>query len=228
MNKSIFCVLMILGLSLLSCREKKEPLGITRDNVKEVLIAYGRENPENVVIMETEFGVLKIKLYEETPMHRANFVKLIKEGIYEEAEFYRIFYQFMIQGGIYPKEFNYTIPAEFDPKFIHKKGALSMAQSEDNNPGRESSASEFFIVHGSVYSASQVDNEESNHNLKLTGEQKKDYMETGGYMSLDQQYTVFGEVTEGLDVIDRIAGVKVFEQDKPLKKIKIKITLASE
>jgi cyclophilin family peptidyl-prolyl cis-trans isomerase len=208
-----------------ACDRKKESIGITKDNVKEVLTAYGRENPENEVVMETEFGIMKIRLYEDTPLHRANFIKMIKEGVYEDAEFYRIFFQFMIQGGIYLKEFNYTIPAEFNKKYIHKKGALSMAQSEDNNPNHESSASEFFIVHGSVYTDYQVDNEESNNHLQLTPEQKQKYMSDGGYMSLDQQYTTFGEVTEGLDVIDRIAGVKVFEQDKPLKKIPVKITV---
>jgi cyclophilin family peptidyl-prolyl cis-trans isomerase len=210
---------------LISCKEKQEGIKVTNENVREVLTKYGQENPENEVLIETEFGNMKIKLYEETPLHRANFVKLIKDGVYEDAEFYRIFFQFMIQAGIHPKELGYTIPAEFNRQYIHKKGALSMAQSEDNNPNRESSASEFFIVHGSVYNESQVANEESNNNLQLTDEQKQKYQTEGGYMSLDQQYTVFGEVTEGLDVIDRIAGVKVFEQDKPLKKIPVKVSL---
>jgi cyclophilin family peptidyl-prolyl cis-trans isomerase len=217
-------LLLVISCFLFTC-DKKAGVEISQANVKDVLTKYGQENPENEVTMETEFGVMKIRLYEETPLHRANFVKMIKEGVYEDAEFYRIFFQFMIQAGIYPKELKHTIPREFNTKYIHKKGALSMAQSEENNPNRQSSATEFFIVHGSVYADYQVENEMSNNNLKLTDEQKQKYMTDGGYMSLDQQYTVFGEVTEGLDVIDRIAGVKVFEQDKPLKKIPVKITL---
>ena len=218
---SVALLLLLFG----GCAEKKETIEITNENVREVLTKYGQENPENEVTMETEFGTMKIRLYDETPLHRANFVKMIKDGVYEEAKFYRIFFQFMVQAGIYPKELKYTIPAELNPKYIHKKGALSMAQAEDNNPNRESSATEFFIVHGSVYNESQVANEESNNKLTLTDEQKQAYMTAGGYMSLDQQYTTFGEVTEGLDVIDRIAGVKVFEQDKPLKKIEVKVSL---
>jgi peptidyl-prolyl cis-trans isomerase B (cyclophilin B) len=209
----------------LSCGKKNEVPDLTPENVKEELTRYGQENPETEVLMETEYGNIKIRLYNETPLHRANFIKNIKGSVYEEAEFYRIFYQFMIQGGIYPKEFKYTIPAEFNKKFIHKKGALSMARSDENNPELESSSTEFFIVHGSKYADYQVAQDMENLGLSLTPEQKEIYMTQGGYMSLDQQYTVFGEVVEGLDVIDKIAGVKVYNEDKPLRKIGLKISL---
>jgi cyclophilin family peptidyl-prolyl cis-trans isomerase len=208
-----------------SCDKKKDTITVTKENVSDVLTAYAKSNPETGVLIETQYGNMKIRLYEDTPLHRANFIKHIKEGTFDDAQFYRIFYQFMIQAGIHPKELGYTIPAEFNKKYIHKKGALSMAQSEENNPDRESSATEFFIVHGSVYSASQVENEQFNSKLTLTPEQKQAYIQSGGYMSLDQQYTVFGEVTEGLDVIDKIAAVEVYEQDKPLKNIRIKLSL---
>jgi peptidyl-prolyl cis-trans isomerase B (cyclophilin B) len=208
-----------------ACESKKNSIEITKENLQEVLTAYGKSNPENEVVIETDYGTIKLMLYNETPLHRANFVKLIKEGYYEQAEFYRIFYQFMIQAGTYPKELGYTIPAEFNRKYIHKKGALSMARSDENNPNLESSASEFFIVHGSPYADYQIENDEQNFKLKLTPEQKEVYRTLGGYMSLDQQYTVFGEVTEGLDVIDKIASVKVYNEDKPLKKIPIKVSL---
>lgn len=216
---------LIIAILFFSCNSKKPIVEVTNDNLQEVLLQYGKENPETEVTIETDYGNLRLKLYEDTPLHRANFVKLIKEGTYDNAEFYRIFYQFMIQGGIYPKELPYTIPAEFNTKYIHKKGALSMARSDENNPEMKSSSSEFFIVHGSPYADYQVENEESNNNLKLTEDQKKIYMEQGGYMSLDQKYTVFGEVVEGLDVIDKIASVKTFSQDKPLKKIPLKISV---
>jgi cyclophilin family peptidyl-prolyl cis-trans isomerase len=225
--KNIFVATLSI-LLLTSCEEKKQSIEITKENLREVLTKYGRENPENEVTIETDYGTMRVKLYEETPLHRAHFIKMIKEGVYENAEFYRIFYQFMIQAGIYPKEFNYTIPAEFNTKFIHKKGALSMARSDENNPNLESSATEFFIVHGSAYADYQVENEAFNNKLKLTEEQKATYIKQGGYMSLDQQYTVFGEVVDGLEVIDKIAEVKVYEQDKPMKKIPVKITIVKK
>jgi len=218
--------LIAVSLSLFfSCTKKQETVQITNENLTEVLGQYFKDNPERKVVIETDYGLLKIKLYDETPLHTANFIKHIKEGTYDNAEFYRIFYQFMIQGGIFPKELSYTIPAEFNATHIHKKGALSMARSDENNPNLESSATEFFIVHGSPYADYQVENEEDNHNLTLTPEQKQIYMSQGGYMSLDQQYTVFGEVTEGLEIIDKIASVKVYNQDKPLRKIPLRIRL---
>lgn len=217
---------LLLAAILFACAGKEKPDVITHDNVKEVLTRYGRENRESEVIMETDYGTMRIVLYEDTPLHRANFIKLIKEGHYEDAEFYRVFYQFMIQAGDPGHQLDYMIPAEFNPHHIHKKGALSMARQDEDNPDLKSSSTEFFIVHGSPYADYQVETETENLGLTLTDQQKAIYMNAGGYMSLDQQYTVFGEVVEGLDVIDRIASVKVYSEDKPLKKIPVKITLS--
>jgi cyclophilin family peptidyl-prolyl cis-trans isomerase len=214
----------VLLLFFQSC-ETKKVTEIDPARVKEALTQYGELNREKEVLIETDFGNMRVRLYDETPLHRANFIKNIKEGVYEDATFYRIFYQFMIQAGIFPKELNYTVPAEFSKKLIHKKGALSMARSDENNPGLESSATEFFIVHGARYRDYQVDEESENLGLSLTPLQKEIYMSSGGYMSLDQQYTTFGEVIEGLEVIDKIAAVKVINEDQPLKKIPVKITI---
>lgn len=203
-------------LFVFSCHEKKIP--VTQDTVRQVLADYGKQNSEDEVIIETEYGSMHIKLYEETPLHRANFIKLVKEGHYEDAEFYRIIYQFMIQGGDLENQLSYLIPAEFNKKYIHKRGALSMARQDEDNPDLMSSSSEFFIVHGSRYTGYQADDEMRDLGLTLTPEQRSIYMTEGGYMSLDQQYTVFGEVTEGFEVIDKIAGVKVYDTE-PLKKI---------
>lgn len=228
-SQTNYIALLFLSLILISCGKKSETTAVDPANVRQSLLEYGNENPENRVTIETDFGVIKLKLYEDVPLHRANFIKLIKEGYYEEdAHFYRILFQFMIQGGTYPRELNYTIPAEFDKKYIHKKGALSMARADENNPNKESSASEFFIVHGAPYKDYQVENDEENFQLNLTDEQKQIYMTQGGYMSLDQQYTVFGEVIEGLDVVDKIASVKTFDGDKPQKEIPFKITASVE
>jgi cyclophilin family peptidyl-prolyl cis-trans isomerase len=210
----------------LSCG-KKAVTEIDPQNVKDALMRYGEENPENEVLIETQFGNMRIRLYDETPLHRANFIKNIKEKVYDDAEFYRVYHQFMIQAGIYPKELSYTIPAEFSPKYIHKKGALAMARGDENNPEKESSSTEFFIVHGSKYADYQVEQELESLGLTLTPQQKEIYMTTGGYMSLDQEYTTFGEVIEGLEVIDKIAAVKVHNEDKPLRKIPLKISVSS-
>lgn len=220
---SVFALLACI----VSC-SKKEPVVITNENLKEVLTQYGKENPETRVIIETDQGTIRLRLYTETPLHRANFVKLIKEGHYDEGDFYRIVYEFMIQGGDAENQLAYTIPAEFNSKFIHKKGALSMARLDENNPEMKSSAAEFFIIHGSRYTADDVEIEAKDLGLNLTGEQKQIYMTQGGYMSLDQRYTVFGEVVEGQEVVDKIAQEKVFNVDKPLRKIPFKISVAAK
>ena len=219
-----YILLVPLIVGIVSC-DKKVVTEINPGNVKDELLRYGQENPENEVLIETEYGSMRVRLYSDTPLHRANFIKNVKEGVYDDAEFYRIYYQFMIQAGIYPKELNYTVPAEFNRTHIHKKGALSMARGDENNPEKESSSTEFFIVHGSRYADYQVEQELENLDLTLTPEQKKTYMTTGGYMSLDQEYTTFGEVVEGLEVIDKIAAVKVFNEDKPLRRIPLKISV---
>ena len=217
-------VYSFLFLAMISCG-KKEGIVITPENLKEVLTAYGKDNPESTVLIETSYGNIRLKLYDETPLHRANFVKLIKEGYYDDSDFYRVVYEFMIQGGDLRKKLNYRIPAEFNTKYIHKKGALSMARVDENNPEKQSSSTEFFIVHGTRYTAEDVDMEARNLGLTLTADQKATYAAQGGYMTLDQQYTVFGEVIEGIDVVDKIAHVKVYNEDKPLQKVPFAISV---
>lgn len=206
---------------------RKEPVVITPQNLREVLTAYGKDNPEDEVLIETSFGNIRLKLYPETPLHRANFVKLIKEGYYDDSDFYRIIQEFMIQGGDLNKKLNYRIPPEFNPRYIHKRGALSMARVDENNPDKESSAAEFFIVHGERYMREDVEMAARNQGLTLTPEQIDTYVSIGGYISLDNQYTTFGEVISGLEVVDKIAGVKVYNEDKPLKKIPFRISVVS-
>lgn len=222
-------LLLVLCLPLfISCQPKKTATPVDTDKVRDQLMEYGKANSENEILIETAFGNMRVRLYDDTPLHRANLIKNIKEDVYDEAEFYRTRFQFMIQAGIYPKELPYNIPAELNKNHIHKKGALSMARSDENNPDLESSSTEFFIVHGAKYADYQVEDEMRNYGLTLTPTQKKEYMTSGGYMSLDQQYTVFGEVVEGLDVIDRIAEVKVHNEDKPLRKIPMKISVIAK
>jgi len=218
---------VILSLFLIiafGCSKPKGP-AVTQENVVNVLTTYGQENPENSVVIETSFGTIKLRLYEDTPLHRANFVKLIKEGFYDDGEFHRIVFEFMIQGGNLNQKLKYRIPAEFNPKYFHKKGALAMARVSEDNPEMQSASTEFYIVHGGRYSEEDIDTDAQNLRLTLTPEQRQTYLSQGGYMELDQQYTVFGEVTEGQEVVDAIAQEKVYDIDKPLKKIPFKISL---
>jgi peptidyl-prolyl cis-trans isomerase B (cyclophilin B) len=221
MIKHVLVSFLVL-LTLTRCG-KKENTSIAANRIREELLAYGKANPENRVIIDTDFGTIKLKLYDDTPLHRANFVKLIKEDHYRYADFYRIVYQFMIQGGDQHAKKSYTIPAEITPDHIHKKGALSMARYEENNPQMESSGSEFFIVQGNVYDPVDLEDEARELGVTLTPLQRSTYTTIGGYMTLDMKYTVFGEVTEGQEVVDKIAGQKVFEGDKPLYKIPFRI-----
>ncbi len=220
-----FIILSFACLVLQRCG-KKETILITNENKTEVLLQYGKQNQEKSVIIETSFGTIRLRLYDETPLHRANFIKLIKDGYYGQAEFYRIVEKFVVQGGVPMKKMDYTIPAEFNPKFYHKKGALGMARLDENNPGKESSSTEFYIVHGNKYADWEYDEEQKNIGITTSTEQRKLYTTIGGEMSLDTQYTVFGEVVEGLDVIDKIASVKVYSSERPYKKIPFKIKLS--
>ncbi|MBL0741650.1 peptidylprolyl isomerase [Chryseolinea lacunae] len=215
MKNSAFVLLLLLG----ACAPKKETIVITQTNVRDVLTQYGKDNPETEVTIETRLGNMRLKLYDDTPLHRANFIKLIKDGQYDEADFYRIANGFMIQGGNLNKKLNYRVPAEFNPAHFHKKGALSMARVDENNPNKESSAAEFFIVQGTTYYEEDIVAAEKTLGISLTPEQRQTYVTLGGYVDLDQKYTVFGEVIEGLDVIDKIAHEKVYDLEKPLQKI---------
>ncbi|HEV8513831.1 MAG TPA: peptidylprolyl isomerase [Cyclobacteriaceae bacterium] len=222
--------LILFALSCLVFQRcgKKEAIPITNENKREILLQYGKENPEKDVIIETKDGNIRLRLYDETPLHRANFIKLIKDGYYDQPEFYRIVQNFVVQGGVPMKKLEYTIPAEISPKFFHKKGALAMARSSDNNPKKESSSTEFYIVHGNKYADWEYDEEEKNIGIKTSAEQRKLYTTTGGEMSLDMQYTVFGEVVEGIEVIDKIASVRVYATERPYKKIPFEIKLVDK
>jgi cyclophilin family peptidyl-prolyl cis-trans isomerase len=216
-------ILLFIALAMSACKPKS--IEVTKTNVREVLTQYGKDNPENEVLIETDFGNIKLKLYDETPLHRANFVKLIKEGNLDDAEFYRVVNEFMIQGGEPALHLPYQLPAEFNPKYFHKRGALSMARPVDDNPAMESSAEQFFIIMGTRYTQDDLQSEMRYFGLRLTPEQQQTYMTQGGSMDLDQKFTVFGEVTEGIEVVDKIAKLQIQGTEAPSKKVPMKITL---
>jgi len=182
------------------------------------------QKAEPVVVISTTYGDIKCKLYNETPLHRDNFLELAKEGKYDGSKFHRVINRFMIQGGgtadLQTIDGRPMIPAEFNPKFIHKKGALAAARTGDHvNPQRMSSGSQFYIVQGQKYPVDRVTQMSQRSGVTYTEEQKKTYEEIGGTPHLDMQYTVFGEVIEGLDVIDKIAEVQTHNADMPVEDI---------
>ncbi|HOF16690.1 MAG TPA: peptidylprolyl isomerase [Bacteroidales bacterium] len=187
-----------------------------------------------MVKIETTKGIITVKLYNETPLHRDNFVKLVEEKYYDGLLFHRVINSFMIQGGD-PDSRNakqgqmlgnggpdYTIPAEFNSQLIHKKGALAAARTADQvNPEKRSSGSQFYIVQGNVYNDNQLQYFSSQTKRQYTDAQKEIYKTLGGTPHLDGAYTVFGEVVTGLDIIDAIAAVKTDGANRPMEDVKI-------
>jgi cyclophilin family peptidyl-prolyl cis-trans isomerase len=179
------------------------------------------------VLIHTDLGDIKVALYNDTPKHRDNFIKLAKQCFYNGSIFHRVIKGFMIQGGGAPAglpELSDRVPAEFVPAHIHKKGALAAARMPDQiNPKKESSGSQFYIVQGSPVTAQQLDQYDQKRTVKYTPQQRETYTKSGGTPFLDGDYTVFGEVIEGMDVIDKIAAVQTGAGDKPVKPIKITV-----
>ena len=214
--------------------DKPKMVRLTEDNVVEELTKYGRQNPEKRVRIITSMGTMVVELYDNTPLHRANFIHLIKEHYYDGTEFYRVINNFMIQGGdtdgyerraVKEKIGKYTLPSEFREENIHKRGALSMVREYENNPEKRSSPFEFFIVQGTTYTDGELNGTEFNYNVKISPEHRAVYKSEGGCAYLDGQHTVFGEVVEGLEVIDKIAAVKTGQGDWPLEAVTIKMEI---
>ena len=181
--------------------------------------------------IETNLGNIQVKLYDQTPLHKENFEKLVTAQLYDSVLFHRIIAGFMIQTGnpaTKPNfgeieiDLNYTVPAEFVPEYFHKKGALAAARIGDaGNPERRSSSSQFYIVQGRTFTDVELDQIEENLNLEFSELQREIYKIIGGTPFLDQNYTVFGEVINGLDVVDAIASVPTGPGDFPEKEIRI-------
>ena len=199
-------------------------------------------NKTPMVEMQTNMGTLKIKLYDNTPQHRDNFIKLGEQGFYDSVLFHRVIPSFMIQGGDPDSKGapagkmlgmggpGYTVPAEFVDNNIHVKGALAAARMGDQmNPTKASSGSQFYIVQGQSLSDGMLDQMEGAKKFKYTPEQRALYKEKGGTPFLDRDYTVFGELVEGFDVLDKIAAVARDRADRPNQDVMIiKATLIKQ
>ena len=198
----------------------------------------GKAEKVYYVKIETSYGDMVVKLYNETPLHRDNFLKLVKEGTYDDVLFHRVINQFMIQGGdpnsknakpgqmLGDGDLGYTLPAEFVPGLFHKKGALAAARQADQvNPQKRSSSCQFYIVQGTKWDAERLKMVEQRMGRSFSKEEADVYATLGGTPFLDGDYTVFGEVVEGLDVVDRIAAVQCGPMDRPVEDVKMKMTI---
>lgn len=197
------------------------------------------EPPRPKVQIETNLGTMVVELYNSTPFHRDNFLKLAKGGFYNNLLFHRVINGFMIQGGD-PLSIDagpdtplgmggpgYTLLPEIGEP--HYKGTLAAARKGDQlNPNRESSGSQFYIVHGKTYSSIELGNIGSQLGMTFTPEQIENYGNIGGAPFLDNQYTVFGRVIEGMDVIDSIAQVETSGVDRPIENIRMQVSVIEE
>ena len=185
------------------------------------------EKPETLVVIHTSFGDMTAKLYNDTPKHRDNFIKLIKEGWYNDSPFHRIIKGFMVQGGQNKdgrQDPNYTIDAEILPNHFHKKGALAAARMGDQvNPEKKSSGSQFYIVEGQKVDDNYLNMVTARTGHPFTDEQKEAYKTLGGTPHLDGGYTVFGEILSGFDVLDKIASVQTGRGDVPVEPVTMTI-----
>ncbi len=253
---------------------------------------------KETILISTAYGNMKLKLFNETPLHRDNFIRLVKQGFYDSLLFHRVINHFMIQGGdpdsrsandtaaLGNGDVGYWIPAEFNRRIYHKKGMLAAArEDEEVNPDKESSGSQFYIVMGKTYDSAALRKAEIrvnknivqkiNYNVAFSGKSKqlreyymrliteektdslkyarrqlidpvsieeykktphftytagqmKTYAELGGAPHLDMNYTIFGEVVEGLDVIEKIAALKTDKNDRPKENVRMKISIIQE
>lgn len=193
-------------------------------------------SPKCLIEITTDYGVMVAELYDATPQHRDNFTKLAEEGYYNGLLFHRVIDGFMIQGGD-PNSKNaqagtplgsggpgYQVPAEFVDTLVHIKGAIAAARTGDSiNPEKKSSGSQFYIVHGSPVDESALAGIERRKGFSYTDAQKKAYLEHGGTPMLDRDYTVFGRVIKGLEVIDAIAKAEKDARDRPKTDIKMTV-----
>lgn len=212
-----------------------KPDKFNNKNVVEKLTKYGRENPETKAIIKTTYGDIHVTLFEDTPLHRASFIMLAKTGFYDNTFFYRIHKNFVIQGGNSDSEEtankmykigSYQVPLEIKSNHIHKKGALALAVPEgleDSKYGRRSSPFNFYIVQGYKYSERSLKLQEEKYGFKVPEKYRETYINKGGAPHLDGEYTVFGQVTRGFSVIDKIAEIETDVSDFPVKEVYLSV-----
>ena len=197
---------------------------ITDENVVEKLTKYGEENPETILEIYTTKGKIKIRLFKDTPLHRANFIMMAKKGFFGGSVFTRVVKNFMAQGGgtyndeqveIKKQIGNYTIPAEISKTRFHKKGAIGAARSYLANPDKRSDPYAFYLVEGTTYTDASLDFYESENKYKYTSAQRNYYKTNAGAAHIDGEHTVFGEIIDGFNVVPKLTSVKTDSRDWP-------------
>jgi peptidyl-prolyl cis-trans isomerase B (cyclophilin B) len=191
---------------------------------------FSKANPEKKLWIYTSFGKIKVRLYEQTPLHRASFLLWTKSGFYDGSVFMRVSPNFIAQGGttnsdrqmeIKKRIGQYTIPAEFRPGLFHKRGALAFARDYENNPQKRSDSHRFYFVEGTMYNKPTLDKYERETGRKYPKEIREYYLVQPGAAHLDYEHTVFGEVLHGMDVIAKITRVDTDSREWPLKDVYI-------
>ncbi|WP_184543648.1 peptidylprolyl isomerase [Mucilaginibacter sp. FT3.2] len=207
------------------------------------ITAFAKPPKNQYVRINTTYGSVIIRLYNQTPLHRDNFIKLAKKGFYNGVLFHRVIQNFMIQGGdpdskdpnkakpgaeLGNGDVNYTIPAEFRDSLFHKRGVLAAAR--DDNPQKASSGCQFYIVEGKRLTDAKMDSLERGRlkGFKIPEWQREYYRTVGGTAQLDHGYTVYGEVVSGIDMVDHIAAVKKDAKDRPLVDVPMTVEVLSK
>jgi len=198
------------------------------------------KRPNQYVRIKTAYGDCIIRLYNETPLHRDNFIKLVKKGNYNGTLFHRVIQNFMIQGGdpdskdpnknkpgmeLGNGDVGYTVPAEFRDSLFHKRGVLAAAR--DDIPSKASSGCQFYIVEGKRFTDDELNKliETRLKGRQIPASQREIYKSVGGVPHLDQNYTVYGEVVSGIDMVNRIAAVKKDAKDRPIADVPMTVSL---
>ena len=237
MKKNFYSCIVLSIIALASCsspkKVKTEEASAT-EAANEQTTLNNNTDKMTQVLLKTTFGDITIALYDETPKHKENFLKLVNENYYDGVLFHRIIQGFMIQGGdpdsknakpgqmLGAGDIGYTIPAEFVKGRFHKRGAVAAAREGDQvNPQKASSGCQFYIVDGKVYDNEKMNMISQRTGITFTPEQVEAYSTIGGAPWLDDNYTVFGEVVSGMDVVDKIAAQQKDGNDRPLEDIKI-------
>lgn len=213
----------------------KKPV-VELNTPKKIVAPAAKADGSLRIKISTDSGIIIVRLSDSTPLHRDNFAKLVKEGFYDSLLFHRVIPQFMIQGGDPTSKYAQPgimlgnggdnlsrIPAEFKPSLYHKKGVLAAAR--DGNPEKASSACQFYLVEGKLWTDEQLNMMEQQEGVKYTQEQRINYKTIGGTPHLDGAYTVFGEVETGIEVIGKIANVSRDANNRPLGDLRMKMEI---
>jgi peptidyl-prolyl cis-trans isomerase B (cyclophilin B) len=220
----------------LATKPPKYPI-LGNDNAEAFLRTYFENNTARKIKLTTRYGALKIELFEDTPLHTANFLMMVERDYFSGTEFTRVVKDFVVQGGNSEKETdeikrliigNYLIGSEILDKHIHRQGALAMARSYDDNPEKRSSAYDFYIVVGRTFNEPQLMALAREHEMEIPEWKRKIYRKTGGAPHLDGQHTVFGQVYEGIDVLEKMSNTPIDESNWPLESLIMKMEVINE